>query len=936
MTNPPSTPPEYDVTQVAIEDEMKRSYLDYAMSVIVSRALPDVRDGLKPVHRRILYAMKENGYEYNKPYKKSARIVGDVMGKYHPHGDSAIYDAMVRMAQPWSMRLPLIDGQGNFGSMDGDAPAAMRYTEARLAKAAHSLLDDIDKETVDFQANYDESSWEPIVLPARFPNLLVNGAGGIAVGMATNIPPHNLGEVIDALCAMIDDPSISEEDILSIIPGPDFPTGGTILGRSGIRSAYTTGRGSVVMRARCHIEEPSKGREAIIVTEVPYQVNKATMQEKMAELVRDKRIEGISDIRDESDRHGVRVVIEVKRDHVAEVVLNQLYRYTPLQTSFGVNMLAINGGKPEMLRLVDVLRAFIQFREEVIRRRTIYLLRKARERAHTLVGLAIAVENIDPVIELIRAAPDVNTAKDQLMAKSWPAGDVEPLVELIADPSHQVIDGKYKLSEAQAKAILELRLQRLTGLEREKIHGELREIGGEIEEYLAILRSRERMFEIMRTELVEMKEEYATPRRTTIEESEFEADIEDLIQREDMVVTVTSSGYIKRVPLTTYRAQRRGGKGRAGMQTRDEDVVTRVFVANTHQPVLFFSSTGMVYQMKVWRLPLGNPQSRGKAMVNLLPLNEGETVSTVMALPEDQETWGDLHVMFATSAGTVRRNSLSDFTNIKSNGKIAMKLEEGDSLIGVATCSDAHDVLLATRNGKCIRFPIGGVRLFAGRTSMGVRGIRLAEGDHVVSLSILRHVEFDIEQRDAYLRVASALRRANGNGAEEGGEAHEVDLDAVLAEHSLTREQFDTFAEAEEFILTVTENGYGKRTSAFEYRITGRGGQGITNIDTGARNGLVVTSFPVSDTDQVMLISNAGQIIRMGVHDIRIAGRNTQGVTLFRTAPDESVVSVAHLSLDGTEAEEAGLEEGEDGEGPDAGENPEAEGGAEEGGEGNG
>jgi DNA gyrase subunit A len=934
LTNPPSTPQEYDVTPVAIEDEMKRSYLDYAMSVIVSRALPDVRDGLKPVHRRILYAMKESGYEYNKPYKKSARIVGDVMGKYHPHGDSAIYDAMVRMAQPWSMRLPLVDGQGNFGSMDGDAPAAMRYTEARLAKAAHSLLDDIDKETVDFQANYDESSWEPMVLPARFPNLLVNGAGGIAVGMATNIPPHNLGELIDALCAMIDDPSISDEDIHTIVPGPDFPTGGTILGRSGIRSAYTTGRGSVVMRARCHIEEFSKGREAIVITEIPYQVNKATMQEKMAELVRDKRIEGISDIRDESDRHGVRVVIEVKRDHVAEVVLNQLYRYTPLQTSFGVNMLAINGGKPEMMRLVDVLRAFIQFREEVIRRRTIYLLRKARERAHTLVGLAIAVENIDPVIELIRAAPDVNTAKDQLMAKAWPAGDVAPLVELIADPSHQVIDGKYKLSEAQAKAILELRLQRLTGLEREKIHGELREIGGEIEEYLSILRSRERMFEIMRAELVEMKDEYATPRRTTIEESEFEADIEDLIQREDMVVTVTSSGYIKRVPLTTYRAQRRGGKGRAGMQTRDEDVVTRVFVANTHQPVLFFSSTGMVYQMKVWRLPLGNPQSRGKAMVNLLPLNEGETVSTVMALPEDEDTWGDLNVMFATSAGTVRRNSLSDFTNIKSNGKIAMKLEEGDSLIGVATCSAAHDVLLATHNGKCIRFQVDSVRVFAGRTSMGVRGIRLAEGDHVVSLSILRHVDFDIEQRDSYLRVAGTLRRAAVNGGEDG-ETVEVDLDAVLSEHSLTREQYDTFAEAEEFILTVTENGFGKRTSAFEYRITGRGGQGITNIDTGARNGMVVASFPVSATDQVMLISNAGQIIRMGVHDIRIAGRSTQGVTLFRTAADESVVSVAHLSLDGTEAED-GEDEGAEPIDVDNGADGEETGAVDEGGESNG
>ncbi|MCA1940022.1 MAG: DNA gyrase subunit A [Caenispirillum bisanense] len=905
MTNPPSTPKEFDVTPVAIEDEMKRSYLDYAMSVIVSRALPDVRDGLKPVHRRILYAMKESGYEYNKPYKKSARIVGDVMGKYHPHGDSAIYDAMVRMAQPWSMRLPLIDGQGNFGSMDGDAPAAMRYTEARLAKSAHSLLDDIDKETVDFQANYDESSWEPIVLPARFPNLLVNGAGGIAVGMATNIPPHNLGEVIDALCAMIDNPDVTEDEILEMVPGPDFPTGGTILGRSGIRSAYTTGRGSVVMRARCHIEEMAKGREAIIVTEIPYQVNKATMQEKIAELVRDKRIEGISDIRDESDRSGVRVVIEVRRDHQADVVLNQLYKFSQLQTSFGVNMLAINGGKPEMMRIVDILRAFIVFREEVIRRRTVYLLRKARERAHTLVGLAIAVENLDPVIELIRAAPDANVAREQLMARDWPAGDVAPLVELIADPSHQVIDGKYRLSEAQARAILELRLQRLTGLEREKIHAELRDIGGEIEEYLAILRSREKLYEIMRAELVEMKAEYATPRRTTIEFSEFEADIEDLIQREDMVVTVTQSGYIKRVPLATYRAQRRGGKGRAGMATREEDVVTRVFVANTHQPVLFFSSTGMVYQMKVWRLPLGNPQSRGKAMVNLLPLSDGETISTVMPLPEDEGTWGDLNVMFATTSGTVRRNSLSDFTNIKANGKIAMKLEEGEALVGVATCTDEHDVLLAARGGKCIRFPVSEVRVFAGRSSMGVRGIRLADGDRVVSLSILRHVDFSSEQRDCYLRVAGALRRGNGHegGAEDA--APEVSLDQLLADAGLSREDYETFAAAEEFILTITENGYGKRTSAFEYRITGRGGQGITNIDTGERNGMVVASFPVAGTDQVMLISNAGQIIRMGVHDIRIAGRNTQGVTLFRTAPDETVVSIAHLALDGSEEDEA-------------------------------
>jgi DNA gyrase subunit A len=823
------------------------------------------------------------------------------MGKYHPHGDSAIYDAMVRMAQNFSMRLPLIDGQGNFGSMDGDPAAAMRYTEARMARTAHSLLDDIDKETVDFQANYDESTHEPVVLPARYPNLLVNGAGGIAVGMATNIPPHNLGEVITACCALIDNPNTTEQEILEIVPGPDFPTGGKILGRSGIYSAYTTGRGSVVMRGKVDIEEIRAGREAIVVSEVPYQVNKASMIEKIADLVRDKKIEGISDIRDESDRRGVRVVIEVKRDAVAEVVLNQLYRFTPLQTSFGVNMLAINGGRPEMMRLRDILTAFISFREDVIRRRTIYELRKARERAHVLVGLGIAVANLDDVIKLIRNAPDPQTAKEGLMGRDWDASDVEPLIELIADPEYKVVDGRYTLSEAQAKAILELRLHRLTGLERDKIHDELREIGGQIEEFLYILRSRERLYEILRAELVEMQEAYATPRRTVIEEGEFEHDIEDLIAREDMVVTVTNTGYIKRVPLSTYRAQKRGGKGRSGMATKEEDFVTSLFIANTHTPVLFFSTSGMVYKMKVYRLPLGNPQSRGKALINLLPIQEGESIATVMPLPENEESWGDLNVMFSTSTGNVRRNRLSDFTNVMSNGKIAMKLEEGgEQLVGVATCTEQHDVMLATRGGKCIRFQVGDVRVFAGRTSTGVRGIRLAEGDEVISMSILQHVEFSIEQRDAYLRMATQARRAEG--AED--EAEEASVDALLS-----AEDYERFAGQDQFILTITENGYGKRTSAFEYRVSGRGGQGFANIEMSERNGQVVASFPVSDADQVMLISNGGQLIRMGITDVRVASRKTQGVTLFRTAADEKVVSAAWLPEmsgedDDTEAEQ--------------------------------
>ncbi len=873
----------FDIAPVTIEEEMRRSYLDYAMSVIVSRALPDVRDGLKPVHRRIIYSMKESGYDYNKPFRKSARIVGDVMGKYHPHGDSSIYDAMVRMAQDFSMRLPLVNGQGNFGSMDGDPPAAMRYTESRMARSAHSLIEDIDKETVDFQSNYDDTMREPMVLPARFPNLLVNGAGGIAVGMATNIPPHNLGEVIDACCAYIDNPDLSFEELLAIVPAPDFPTGGVILGRSGARSAYSTGRGSVIMRGKCEIEEIRKDRQAIIVREMPYQVNKARMIELIAELVRDKKIEGIADLRDESDRDGVRVVVEIKRDAMPEVVLNQLYRYTPLQTSFGVNMLALNAGKPQMMTLMDIIVAFVAFREEVVTRRTIFELNKARDRAHVLVGLAIAVANLDAMIRLIREAPDPNTAREQMMSKPWPAEDVRTLIELIDEPGRTVVDGKYMLSEVQAKAILDLRLHRLTGLERDRVSGELHEIGDKIVEYLHILSSRTRLYEIIRAELVEMKDQFATPRRTVIEEAEFEHDIEDLIQREDMVVTVTNTGYIKRVPLSAYRAQRRGGKGRSGMNIREEDYVTQVFVANTHTPVLFFSSNGIVYKMKVYRLPLGTPQARGKAMINLLPLDEGEIITTVMPLPEEEETWKDLHVMFATSSGTVRRNLLSDFTNIMANGKIAMKLDDGERLIAVQTCTEDHDVLLAARSGKCIRFPVTDVRVFAGRTSTGVRGLKIGDDDDVISMTMLRHVDFDIETRDTYLKAAAARRRETGE--EEGSD--------VLPD--VWSETLERMAAEEEFILTVTENGYGKRTSAYEYRVAGRGGLGIVNIETSERNGTVIASFPVTTDGQIVMVTDAGKLIRMPVHDIRIAGRNTQGVTLLRTAEEEHVVSVASL-----------------------------------------
>lgn len=894
------------VLPVEISEEMRRSYLDYAMSVIVSRALPDVRDGLKPVHRRIIYGMYENGYDYNRPYRKSARIVGDVMGKYHPHGDSSIYEAMVRMAQPFSMRLPLVDGQGNFGSMDGDSAAAMRYTEARLEKVAHALIEDIDKDTVDFIPNYDETLQEPSVLPARYPNLLINGANGIAVGMATNIPPHNLGEVLDACCAYIDNPEISVEDMINIVPGPDFPTGGLILGYSGAKSAYLTGRGSVMMRAKCTIEELRKDKDAIIVHEIPYQVNKAALITRIAELVKEKKIDGISEIRDESDRQGVRVVIEIKRDFQADVILNQLYKYTPLQTSFGMNMLAINGGRPMMMNLKDIISAFVEFREEVIRRRTIYELNKARDRAHTLVGLAIAVENLDPVIDLIRTSPNPQEAKEALLAKAWPAGDVEPLVILIDEPDRKVENGVYHLSENQAKAILDLKLQRLTGLERDKIHEELMSIGEEIKECLSILASREKLYGIMRDEFVAIKDEYATPRRTKIEDIEYDTDIESLIQREEMVVTVTEAGYIKRVPLNAYKAQKRGGKGKSGMSTKDEDFVTRLFVASTHTPVLFFSSKGLVYKMKVYKLPLGSPTSKGKPFINLLPLDEGETITTIMKLPENEEECQNMSIMFATSQGNVRRNSLMDFVNVQSNGKIAMKLDEGDKLINVRICHEDNDIMLAAKSGKCIRFPVTDVRVFVGRNSTGVRGIKMAKDDEVISMSILKHSDATTEERDEYAKVTSAIKRLE---AERGGDSCVSPEETGLL-NVLTTEKYQEMKEKEEFILSVTSTGYGKRSSSYEYRVTGRGGQGIANMEMSARNKEIVSSFPIEDDNQIMMVTDGGKLIRMPVADIRIAGRKTQGVILFRTAENEKVVSVTWLDADDGDDEEIEEETG--------------------------
>jgi len=875
---------------------MKRSYLDYAMSVIVSRALPDVRDGLKPVHRRILYGMHELGLEWNKPYKKSARVVGDVIGKYHPHGDAAVYDALVRMAQDFSMSVPLVDGQGNFGSVDGDPPAAMRYTECRLARISQFLLDDLDKDTVDFQENYDGSEREPSVLPAKFPNLLVNGAGGIAVGMATNIPPHNLGEVIDACLAALDDPEISLDALCQIVQGPDFPTGGLILGRAGALAAYHKGRGTIIMRAKVDIEEIRKDRNALIVTAIPYQVNKRVLIERIADLVREKRIEGISDIWDESNRDGMRIVIELKRDAVPEVVLNQLYRYSDLQATFGANMLALNGGRPEQLNLRDMITAFTSFREQVVSRRTKYLLAKARERAHVLVGLAIAVANIDEVINLIRRAPSPVEAKEQLMARDWPAQDVAPFIALIADPRHTISEaGTYRLSAEQAQAILDLRLQRLTALGRDEIGNELKKLADQIKDYLDILSSRQRIVEIIKQELTEIKEQFAVPRRTEIVELDGELEDEDLIQREDVVVTVSHRGYIKRVPLSTYRAQRRGGKGRSGMTTRDEDFVTQLFIASTHTPVLFFSSRGMVYRMKVWRLPAATPQSVGKALINLLPLEQDEVITSILPLPEDEKTWGDLQLMFATRSGNVRRNALSDFENIHRSGKIAMKLDEGDRIVDVAICRPTDDVLLTTANGQCIRFPVEDVRLFKGRDSTGVRGIRLEEGDAVISMAILNHVEATPAERAAYLKQASAVRRGLADEEEVAAAEPETEAEENGEATELSPDRYAELSAKEQFILTVSQRGYGKRSSSYEYRISGRGGKGIAAMVVNERNGALVASFPVEDTDQIMLVTDTGKLIRTVVDEVRIAGRNTQGVRIFRTDDDEKVVSVERI-----------------------------------------
>jgi DNA gyrase subunit A len=873
---------------------MKRSYLDYAMSVIVARALPDARDGLKPVHRRILYSMYEQGHTPDKKYVKSARVVGDVIGKYHPHGDQSIYDAMVRMAQDFSMRLPLIDGQGNFGSVDGDPPAAYRYTEARLTRSALAVLGDIDKDTVDFQPNYDGSESEPRVLPAKFPNLLVNGAGGIAVGMATNIPPHNLGEVVDACVALIENPALSIDELINIIPGPDFPTGGIVLGRQGIRSAYHLGRGSIVMRGKVRIEALGKDREAIIITEIPYQVNKATMVARIGELHREKTIEGITALRDESDRDGYRVVVEVRRDTMAEVVLNQLYRFTPLQTNFAANMLALDSGRPQVMNLKDFLTLFIAFREQVITRRTKFLLNKARDRAHILVGLAIAVANIDEVIRVIRTSPDPNTARDILMSRDWPAKDVAAMITLIDDPRHRLAeDGTARLSFEQAKAILELRLARLTALGREEISEELDKLAAEIADYLDILRSRARVQTIIKDELVAVKSEFATPRKTVIIEHEDEVEDEDLIQREDMVVTVSHAGYVKRVPLSAYRAQRRGGKGRAGMQTRDEDFVSRLFVASTHTPVLFFSSRGQVYKEKVWRLPMAAPNARGKAMINILPMEQGERITTIMPLPEDESSWANLDVMFATTGGNVRRNKLSDFIDVRRSGIIAMKLDDDEAIVDVQICTERDDVLLTAAGGQCIRFPVTDVRVFSGRTSMGVRGIALPEADKLISLAILRHVEATSDERSAYLKMRRAVV---GEVAAE--EAAEADTEETSSAIQLSSERYVEMSALEQVVLTVSVNGYGKRTSSYEYRTTGRGGKGIVAMSVNNRNGKLVASFPVEDSDQIMLVTDKGQLIRCPVEGIRIAGRSTQGVIVFDTAEDEHVVSVEHIGED--------------------------------------
>ena len=902
----PIDPTRGDMMPIMLEDEMRRSYLDYAMSVIVSRALPDARDGLKPVHRRILYAMQEAGYTADKPYRKSARVVGEVMGKYHPHGDSAIYDAMVRMAQPFSMRVRLIDGQGNFGSVDGDPPAAMRYTEVRLAKASGFLLNDIDRDTVDFQANYDESEHEPKVLPASYPNLLINGAGGIAVGMATNIPPHNPGEIIDATLALIENPEMSLEDLMKIVPGPDFPTGGIILGRSGIRSGFENGRGGLVIRARTEFEEIRKDRTAIIVTELPYQVNKATLMERIAELVRNKAIEGIGEIRDESDRSGMRMVIEIKRDANADVVLNHLFRFTSMQTGFGMNMLALDSGRPRLMGLKEMLQVFIRFREEVILRRATFDLGKARERAHTLVGLAIAVANIDEVIAVIRASPDAAAARAALMARDWPAADVRALLELIEDERNIVTEANtVRFTEEQARAILDIRLQRLTGLEQEKITAEMGEVAAKIADLLAIIGSQIRRFEVMQAELMTVRAEIATPRMTEIAEGGADQDDESLIEPGQMVVTITRDGFIKRTSLDIFRQQNRGGRGRSGAGTRGDDIVTRSFNAHTHQFVLFFSSGGKAYREKVWRLPEGSPTSKGRALVNMLPDLGSDGITAVLPLPQDESLWENLHLVFATKSGSVRRNRLSDFKNVRSSGLIAMKLDEGDSLIGVATCREGDDLLLATRLGRTLRCQITDetVRVFAGRDSSGVRGIKLGKTDEVISLSVLRHVDVSNEERQAYLKLAAQRRR----GESEEEELPQIDRAEEVAEDiALSNERFEELEAAEEILLTVTDQGFGKRSSAYEYRVMGRGGQGVGGITLSARTGQAVAgTFPVRSGDGVMMVTDIGRLIRVPSDQVRITGRTSMGVTLFRLDTGERVTSVFPV-LEDDAAEETG------------------------------
>jgi len=910
ITTPPEGP-RGDIAPIFIEDELRRSYLDYAMSVIVSRALPDARDGLKPVHRRVLFSMHEQGHTPDRSYVKSARVVGDVMGKYHPHGDASIYFTLVRMTQSFSMGLILIDGQGNFGSVDGDMPAAMRYTECRMAPPALALLADLDKDTVDFQENYDGKEQEPTVLPSRIPNLLVNGAGGIAVGMATNIPPHNLGEIVDACLAMVDDPEVSAETLLDIVPGPDFPTGGEIIGRSGPRQALLTGRGSVIMRGLATVEEIRQGREAIIITAIPYQVNKAHLVEHIAELVRDKKIEGVSDIRDESNRDGMRILVELKRDASGDVILNQLYRFTALQSSFGVNMLALNRKRPEQMGLRQLVEIFVKFREEVVVRRTKFELGKARDRGHVLVGLTIAVANIDEFIHIIRSSKDPAEARERLVARAWPAGDMLPLVELIADPRTLKEEGDLiRLTDEQARAILALTLSRLTGLGREEIGNEAQALAEAIRGFLELLSDRANIMAVVREELVEVREKFAVPRRCQIVDGDADVEDEDLIVREEMVITVTMGGYVKRTPLANYRTQHRGGKGKSGMATKTEDAVTRVFSASTHAPLLFFTSGGKVYKLKVWRLPLGAANSRGKAFVNLLPIEPGETITSILTLPEDESTWDRLDVMFATRSGSVRRNKLSDFVDVRRNGKIAMKLDDGDGIVGVGVCGTENDILLTTAVGRCIRFSADEVRVFASRDSTGVRGVKLAEGDEVINMAILRGVDATPAERAAYLKHARAMLRAAG---EEGDDAPAPeDSDEDVGEASLTPERIAQLGAAEEFILTVSSEGFGKRTSAYDYRRTGRGGQGLTAQDLSKRGGRLAASFPVEDSDEILLVTDAGQLIRCPVSQIRVAARNTQGVTVFRTAKDEHVVSVERLADAGGGDDDQGETSGAD------------------------